>query len=218
MTRESRHGTPAMWLTLWIDVQYVTIHDRQYQNNAVSSFTSRSGKKPLCCTAVRVSWSGFKLVLTQSRWVFLAVLRHGAQKFSMSLKQRIPKSKMSNFQGRSWKNKSLLNIVWQLYHTEFPQNVHSYCCSSMNLSLIKKWKMIDYWLLYSNCILIHGKYYGNLLVTLVYDVSWDTKPDKLNHKSITYYHKLLSERRLQLDSRQNVPRCSSSHSDFLIFP
>lgn len=76
MMRESRHGTPAMWLTLWIDV-YVTIHDRQYQNNAVFSFTSRSGKKPLCCTAVHVErgWSGFKLVLTQSRWVLLAVHR-----------------------------------------------------------------------------------------------------------------------------------------------
>lgn len=47
----------------------------------------------------------------------------------------------------------------------------------------------------------------------VYDVSWDTKPDKLIHKSITYYHKLLSERRLQLDPRQSVLWCSSSHSN-----
>lgn len=38
----------------------------------------------------------------------------------------------------------------------------------------------------------------------VYDVSWDTKPDKLIHKSISYYHKLLFERRLQRDARQRV--------------
>lgn len=54
---------------------------------------------------------------------------------------------------------------------------------------------------------------ANFHLIKVYDVSWDTKPDKLIHKSITYYHKLLSERRLQLDPRQSVPWCSSSHSN-----
>lgn len=53
----------------------------------------------------------------------------------------------------------------------------------------------------------------NFHLIKVYDVSWDTKPDKLIHKSITYYHKLLSERRLQLDRRQRMLCCSSSHSN-----
>ncbi len=54
---------------------------------------------------------------------------------------------------------------------------------------------------------------ANFHLIKVYDVSWDTKPDKLIHKSITYYHKLLSERRLQLDPRQSMLWCSSSHSN-----
>lgn len=53
----------------------------------------------------------------------------------------------------------------------------------------------------------------NFHLMKVYDVSRDTKPDKLIHKSITYYHKLLSERRLQLDPRQSELWCSSSHSN-----
>lgn len=53
----------------------------------------------------------------------------------------------------------------------------------------------------------------NFHLIKVYDVSWDTKPDKLIHKSIAYYHKLLSERRLQLDLRQSMLCCSSSHSN-----
>lgn len=54
---------------------------------------------------------------------------------------------------------------------------------------------------------------ANFHLIKVCDVSWDTKPDKLIHKSITYYHKLLSERRLQLDPRQSKLWCSSSHSN-----
>lgn len=53
----------------------------------------------------------------------------------------------------------------------------------------------------------------NFHLIKVHDVSRDTKPDKLIHKSITYYHKLLSERRLQLDPRQSMLRCLRSHSN-----
>lgn len=53
----------------------------------------------------------------------------------------------------------------------------------------------------------------NFHLIKVSDVSWDTKPHKLIYKSIPYYHKLLSERRLQPDPRQSVLWCASSHSD-----
>lgn len=78
-------------------------HTWQWMADNVKSMLSFSLMTGLC--ALCAIWSGSKLVLTQSRWVFFAVhtwlLRLCAQKFTVSPEHRIPKSEMSNFQGRS---------------------------------------------------------------------------------------------------------------------
>lgn len=73
---------------------------RMFENvKTILSFSLMTGLCGLCAI-----WSGSKL-LTLSRWVFLAVhtwlLRLDAQKFTVSPEHKIPKSEMSNFQGRS---------------------------------------------------------------------------------------------------------------------